>query len=471
MSLNYTPPPTVERFMLDDDHLVRVIGGPVGSGKSMGCIMELLRRAVEQAPYEGTRYTRFALIRNTMQQLRQTVLADIQNYLGGLIHYFVTDSTVQIRAQMPDGTRLHSDWMLLPLDTKEDVKRLLSMQLTGAWINEIREVTVEVLDGLLGRLGRYPSRVQGGPTWFGLIADTNPWDTDSPYHEALVLKPNPKWALYHQPDATGPHAENVENLVAGYYDNLVNGRDQEWVDVHVHSMWGTSNAGQAVFRTSFNGLIHARDFGNTITNPHRPLIVAMDFGRTPCALIGQTDSYGRALVYEEVVTEGMGLHQMLDEHLKPTLHKEPYSGRRVIVVGDPAGRQKSQTREESPFSVLKDHNFLAYPASTNDIQARLRAVERQLRTHISGEPGLQINRAKCPTLVSALGSRYRYRRKKTDGQLEDLPEKLHPWSDVADALQYWCLAANTNLVGRVLARDLAATGVRQRQPLPSAAWT
>ena len=61
-----------------DDHLVRFIVGPVGSGKSMGCIMELLRRARMQKPdANGRRNTRFALIRNTMQQLRTTVLSDV----------------------------------------------------------------------------------------------------------------------------------------------------------------------------------------------------------------------------------------------------------------------------------------------------------------------------------------------------------------------------------------------------------
>ena len=466
MSLDYKPPPTVEQFMLDD-HLVRIIVGPVGSGKSMGSIVELLRRSVQQAPFNGVRYTRHALIRNTMQQLRQTVLADVQNYLGPLVRYYVTDSTIQIRARLPDGTSLHSDWIMLPLDTKEDVRRLLSMQLTGAWINELREVPIEVVSGLLGRLGRFPSKMQGGPTWFGLIGDTNPWDTDSAYHERLVLDPDPRWALFHQPSGIGPNAENVENLPVNYYDNLSSNRDVGWAQVHVESQWGTSNAGQAVFRLSFDAPTHVRDM-QAITNPHRPLLVGLDFGRTPCALIGQPDSYGRLLIMQEVVTEGMGLHQMLDEHLRPVLQRDPFAGRRVIVVADPAGVQRSQLSEETPFTVLKDHGFLAYPASTNSVRSRLSAVEKQLRSQIAGEPGLQISRKGCPTLIQALGNKYRYRRKR-DGHLEDLPEKLHPWSDVVDALQYAVLGSQQNLVGRVVARDMRMLQPSERRS--AAGWT
>lgn len=467
MNLDYTPPPTVARFMDDDGSLVRVVVGPVGSGKSMGAIMELLRRSAQQVPYNNTRFTRWALIRNTLQQLRQTVLADVQQYLGPAVHYYVTDSTIQVRGVLPDGTKLHSDWILLPLDTKDDVRRLLSMQLTGAWINELREVPIDIVSGLLGRLGRYPSKAMGGPTWFGLIGDTNPWDTDSPYHDRLVLNPDPKWTLYHQPSGTGPNAENVENLPPGYYENLGGDRDQDWVSVHVDSEWGVSNAGQAVFRKSFHAPTHVRDM-KVVVNPNRPLMIGLDFGRTPCALIGQLDNFGRLLIFKEIVTEGMGLIQMLEEHLKPVLFSDPFSGRRVFIVADPAGRQKSQITEETPFDVLKEQGFLAYPASTNAIEPRLLAVERLLRSTISGAPALQINREGCPTLIYAMGNKYRY-RKRRDGQLEDNPEKLHPWSDVADGLQYMCLGTQANLVGRVMRRDRPRIVTTER--VSAAGWT
>lgn len=465
-SLDYEPPPTIARFM-DDTSFVRVIVGPIGSGKSMGCIIELLRRACQQTPYNGTRYTRFALIRNTMSQLRQTVLTDIQQYLGPIVHYFVTDHIIRIRAALPDNTKVHSDWVMIPLDTKEDVRRLLSTQLTGGWINEVREVPIDIVDGVLERIGRYPSLLHGGPTWRGLIADTNPWDTDSKYHERLVLNLTKGWRLFHQPSGIGPNAENIKNLDPGYYERLADGLDKERIAVQIESEWGTSNAGQAVFRRSFHAPTHARDI-KPVVNPNRPIMVGLDFGRTPCALIGQIDNYGRAIIYKEVVTEDTGLIQMLQEHLKPVLLAPPFDGRRVFIVADPAGIQKSQITEETPFDALKAEGFLAYPASTNSIEPRLLAVEKMLRQHIAGEPALQISREGCPTLIRALGNMYRY-RKKRDGQLEDTPEKLHPWSDVSDALQYFCLGASQNLTGRVMSRDRPLASNRPR--VSAMGWT
>lgn len=448
------------------DHRIRVIVGPIGSGKSMGCILELVRRACEQEPYNGVRYTRWACIRNTLQQLRQTVLADMKQYLGEMVSYYSTDSTLQLRAVLPDGTRVHCDFMMLPLDTKEDVRRLLSLQLTGAWINELREIEPAIIGPLLGRTGRYPSKAMGGATWRGIIADTNPWDTDSFYHDKMVLHPHPTWELFHQPSGVGPNAENTENLPLGYYEDLMDGRDTEFSAVHVESQWGSSNAGQAVFRRSFNAPVHARVLQQT-TNPHRPIMVAMDFGRTPCALITQLDVFGRLIVYKEVTSEDMNLNQFVSEKLMPVLNTPPFFGRTIFVVGDPAGNQKTQLSDENCFTTLASYGLLAYPANTNDVAKRLLAVEKMLLKFPAGEPGIQIDRANCPTLIAAMGNKYRYRKKK-DGQLEELPEKLHPWSDICDALQYGCLGAQMNLVGKVIAKSRPRP---RREGLSPAAWT
>lgn len=466
--MDYKPPPTIQKFMRDELHRIRVLVGPLGSGKTMGCIMELLRRACEQTPYDNVRYTRFACIRNTLQQLRQTVLADTLQYLKHCAHYYVTDSTLQVRLSLPDGTQVHSDWMLLPLDTKDDVRRLLSLQLTGAWINELREVPFEIIRPLLGRCGRYPSKMMGGTAWRGIICDTNPWDTDSKYHERMVLDPRPAWALYHQPSGLSAEAENVSNLPEGYYGELMEDQELDWSAVHVESQWGTSNAGQAVFRKTFHAPTHVKEM-RAIVNPNKPIMVGLDFGRTPCAIIGQHDNFGRAIIMKEVITEGMGLIQMVEEHLKPVLFSQPFVGKKVFIVGDPAGKFKSQIDEETPFDVLKTLGFMAYPASTNSIDPRLLAVERLLRQTIMGEPALQISRIGCPTLIRSMGDRYRYRRKR-DGQFDDTPEKLHPWSDVCDALQYFCLGTQANLTGRVMRRDRPRV-YEERAPASAAGWT
>ena len=114
--IDYDAPKTVTNFMVDDSK-VRLIIGPYGSGKTTGCIMELMRRAMMENPdANNVRRTRFVVVRNTAQQLRQTILEDIRKWLTPAMTYRVTDSTVQFRFSHPTQGRIESDWMLIPLD-------------------------------------------------------------------------------------------------------------------------------------------------------------------------------------------------------------------------------------------------------------------------------------------------------------------------------------------------------------------
>ena len=121
-----------------------------------------------------------------MSQLRLTVLADIQQYLQPMISYFVTDSTIRIRAGLDDGTRIECDVILIPLDTNRMFSVCCPCSSLQPGSTRCARYHSHVVSALIGRLGRYPSKISGGPTWFGLIADSNPWDIDSPYHERVL---------------------------------------------------------------------------------------------------------------------------------------------------------------------------------------------------------------------------------------------------------------------------------------------
>src|SRR5271165_164669 len=128
MSLVYTAPPTLASFM-KSNAFGRIAAGPVGSGKTTACAIELLRRAVEQAPgADGIRYTRFGILRQTLKQLKDTVLKDCEAWLQGLGHWKVSESVFHVTFN-----DVVSEWIFLPLESAEDQARLLSMQLTGAW--------------------------------------------------------------------------------------------------------------------------------------------------------------------------------------------------------------------------------------------------------------------------------------------------------------------------------------------------
>jgi hypothetical protein len=146
-------------------------------------------------------------------------------------------------------------------------------------------------------------------------------------------------------------------------------------------------------------------------------------------------------------------------------------------VGDPSGQSKDSLFELNSFDLLKSCGLAAEPAPTNDLEPRLRGVESFLKRQIGGGPAILIDGTRCPTLVAALNGQYKFDvdADKSGGvYVKSVPEKLHPWSDVADALQYVCLVVgNAGAYAWVLGR--VANTLRPRRPMrqaPSAlAWT
>lgn len=481
--INYEPPPTCKKFM-NSEAYGRLLAGPVGSGKTTACIMEFLRRAIEQEPgTDGFSYTQFAIVRQTLKQLKDTVLTDVKSWFRGIGEWKVSEGAFHLNFD-----RVRSKWYFLPLETEEDQGRLLSMNLTGAWLSECIEMDISVIGPISGRLGRYPNENEAGsvPTWHGMIADTNFPAELTPWHK-FMTEPLKNWEIFQQPGGLTPDAENLayllqnaetrrlhpdhpERLAQGrrYYERFVEtyGGDSDWVKRYVHAQFGDDPSGLAIFRTSFKKSFHCVD--DTLVIPGYPLIVGQDFGRDPWSVICQPDHMGRLIVHAEVGAENIGLEKHVNEHLKPRLLSEKFFGTKVAVVGDPSGIAKGTIAEESCFDALKRMGLPAFPAPSNDIEPRLRAVEALLLRQTNGEPTLVINKKECPTLVRALDGGYRYGKTKA-GQRKTQPDK-NEFSHVADALQYACMVAHGGLIGEI-SRRLMPRSASKRPSMSSAAWT
>lgn len=468
---------------MESDAFVRVVIGPVGSGKTTAMIMELLRRSCQQAPGpDGFRRTRWVIARQTLLQLRMTILLDILSWFRAIADYKLSEQLVTIRFN-----DVISQWYLIPLEDEDDQKRLLSMQLTGAWINETIEVDPNLVDAIAGRCGRYPSAIEGGCTWFGMIMDTNAPTEGTPWHLLFEDDRPPDWQVFRQPSGLSPEAENLEwllqkpetlkldphdpvRLAQGrtYYERLARGHNADWVRRYVHSEYGEDPTGTAVFRGSFKRAFHVKKGLEPVRG--QILLIGQDFGRNPCSLICQPDHTGRLAVLEEVIAEDIGLENHVIKSLKPRLYAERYMGFHFAAVGDPSGIAKGNFLEETSFDVLRRLGIPAFPASTNNIDPRIAAVEQLLFQQRDGGPALIVDEDKCPSLVRALGGAYRFGKTK-QGVTKPLPEKLHPWSDVIDCLQYACLALNSGLT-QFIAKRIRPRPARSTVPkVPVGGWT
>lgn len=173
LKLDFRSSPVIWKF-LNDNSFVRAVLGPVGSGKSYACCAELFKRAVNQKPSkrDGIKYSRFAVVRNSYPMLKTTTLKTwlelFPEDTWGAVRY-APPITHHIKLPAREGAAgINMEVIFLALDQPKDVRKLLSLELTGAWVNEARELPKAVIDGLTHRVGRYPSKADGGPTWRGL---------------------------------------------------------------------------------------------------------------------------------------------------------------------------------------------------------------------------------------------------------------------------------------------------------------
>jgi hypothetical protein len=135
----------------------------------------------------------------------------------------------------------------------------------------------------------------------------------------------------------------------------------------------------------------------------------------------------------------MGALRFTREKLKPLLINDFPRAVPVITI-DPAGTQRVQTDERTVADILRLEMLTVEPARSNALTARLSAVDSFLTRMVDGQPAILIDPS-CGPLIAALTTKYRYKLKK-DGDYEDSPEKSHPHSDLADALQYLCMYAD-----------------------------
>jgi hypothetical protein len=464
MQFVYNAEPTPARFHADDSD-VRYIEGPWGSGKTTTCIMELIKLGMEQQPdANNRRRTRWAIIRNTYPELKSTTIKSFQQWVPHTIApiVFSVPITSKFVQRMPDGTVVDIEFVFMALDGPEDVGKLLSLELTGAYANEGREMPWEVIEAVVGRTGRYPETIKDaegkttfGPTHSCLLIDSNPPRTSHFLYTMFVegdvrvteVKKGDKvlrvkWTKFTQPPAvfknevTGtwelnPDAENLSHLEDNYYVRQMALGD-EHIRVNLAGEPGMTRKGTAIFQ-KYSKHKHV---AKQILMPKRgtSILLGIDFGLTPAVVVGQLGYKGLTLLDELPATDE-SLEDFLDEQILPLIRSK-YNGYTVIACGDPAGGARSSINKMTSIGVMRARGIKTYPAITNAFVKRKEAVD----WFLGRDEGLQIDPRLTHT-IEAFGAGYVWKEiKNSKGLHLDVADK-NEFSHIADAVQYLCLYA------------------------------
>lgn len=463
-----------------------VIMGPVGSAKTSHVGAFLLDKAQKIRPCtDGVRRSRTLVTRSTYPELKSAWLATWKMWFGGISTIKDGDLlTIDINAQLPDGTRMEWQAVLLALEHKDDLGKLRGVEFTNAVINEGTTCASWVYHEVASRMSRYPARWQlglsedetiaNGPDyWSGVVIDSN-----KPEEGLSKCDPTANW-VYTMVECTAPKFPDAFEIIdqpgaltrtyneetqryeykpnpAATYARLHNKGYNYWLDmlpglegkddkikILILNEFGMNVEGTPVFRE----YSRSRHEDEKVTPQHgRTIVIGCDSSGTFPAMVVMQRSLrlGKLVALDEVYDPEKGLEALIEEDLKPLLEKE-YPGCPVVVVLDPSNPQRSGDHLTAQNLFVKA-GFTAVLAPTNLWEPRRNVVQYYLRT------GLLLLGPRAQILRQGMRGRYIYKHDRT-GNAQARPHKVRPIADIQDSLQYACLhyfygdarSANDNL--------------------------
>jgi Phage terminase large subunit len=446
--IKYIATPTAAAFH-KSSKFFRCIKGPVGASKSVTCVMELVIKSMQQAAGpDGVRRTRWVCVRNTYPELKTTTVKTFQDWVPDEVCPIVYDIPHRgtFKQSLPDGTKMEAEFLFLAIEGPDDVRKLLSLEVTGGWLNEASQLDEEVFTFLRGRVGRFPSKMHGGPTWSGIVADLNPPKTTHWIYKLFEQESNPEFQLFDCPPAVffdstlqqwkvNPDAENLSNLPVGYYDQQIAGAGDDYIRVMLAGEYGMTRHGKLVF-PQYSEREHV---AKEPMKPDRglPLIIGFDFGLNPSAIFSQLGRRGRLCILDALTPADEDLESFCDEYVLPLIQRK-YNGFAIQCVGDPSARGRSGIDKRTPFDVLASRGLRCVPALTNNFVPRKEAVDYFLNRR----DGFIV----CPTVTyvrEAFGGGYVFEKLKGvlagSGRMHKEKPVKNEWSHGMDAIQYICL--------------------------------
>jgi hypothetical protein len=471
----YLPPGPVAQRFLNSTALTAVLMGPLGGGKTTACAFKRILAAtlapIARHPEDGipTRMCRWVVLRDTFRSAEKTVLESWKqwfpkNYAGSSAQGGNDRPYVHtLRFLGMDGVRVEAITEFAGLGENSIETLMKGREYSGAWLNELDTHAEGALDDMEQRTGRYPKadilltrreiaalEEKLGRKLFAperrmrtVIGDMNAPTVDNWTYDTLVSDLGPGREFFQQPSGRSNAAENLFNLEPDYYDRIIENQEERFVMRMVDNKFGYSLAGKAVYQ-NFDHRRHVSEQPLRYY-PDRDLHIGADVstgGLSPAALLGQENVRINVLA-ELWMGQGVGPTRFGEALQRLMNERFPNHPRKQIRLWpDPAafgGEDKETDQKHAADIIAAALGVVAQlPGNgSNDIAMRLKAMENEFRGYFEPGSSLMIDPS-CVEYIKACGGKYRFKRKVagSTNDYEELPEKAHPSSDIADAGQY-----------------------------------
>ena len=465
----YEPDGAVLTQWLWDRSRLSIIQGPIQSGTSTCACHKLWTLAMEQEPdFDGVRRSRWIITRDTYKDLRETTIPTWLTWFpesewGPMVHsepaYHLMREPTAAGWKLPahpsgDGTVIDCEVIFLAIPDPDVAEKILaSFEITGFFRNEGQFCEKRVIDELLSRCARYPSKRNGpGATFFGGFIDLNApleghwipymrgdmpmpldWSDDQ---KRRFAKPE-NWNFYVQPPGLvekvidgqivyqpNPRAENQKHTTQPYTEIII-GKDKEWIDRRVMNKTGLYLHGKPVYPT-FSESEHVSQ-RQIFAIPGANIIVGLDFGREPAAAFCQCVN-GRWTLLSELIGDNESASLFAPRVKRHIAQK--YPGFKCDFWGDPRGADQNQSDETTAYKIFEAMGMMVLPATTdNNPEMRRSAVN----TVLARRNGFQIN-PDCMIVKTGFSGGYHYPKIKGTGGFSERPRK-NLYSHIVEAME------------------------------------
>jgi hypothetical protein len=485
-----SPGPISDAFLLSPA-FIKVIIGPVGSGKTMTALRALVQVGKKQGGvYDARgvfrRKARVGVIRETYPNLEKNTLPSwfdlFPEELGKFTwkapytHRLTLIIAENAQGQATDVVDFEIEFRAIGDRSVEEVTR--GWQVAAVLVDEADLQPPELLSFLTGRVGRggldrdavvdpqiiLSLNAPSIDNWvYALAIEKNLGDMDEDLREELGGRELIE--VFLQPGGREPNAENLHNLPRGYYkiQAAANKHRPGYVARMIDNKFVPLQHGQPV-NPQFDYGAHVRDIE---WEPGRPLIVGVDQGLFAAAVASQRTSMGHLRTLREAVmfrqdgktldkigpsAAGAMVRTMIAENF-PELHPEM-----LRVVADPAAWAAADRADSEMDWIRAFSKALGQrvrKAKTNRQTLRNEAIWRAM----AEREGYAVHPS-CKHLIRGHLGGYHYRKAEiADGELRghlEIADTIH--THVCDAEQYAALEGE-HVIGDIRGRP------RRRAPI------
>lgn len=489
-----SPGPVAEAFMRSRA-FIKIIIGPVGSGKTMAALQCGLRVAALQKPTRGpggvmVRKARIGVLRESYPSLKSTTLKSWFNVVpegegkfswsAPFTHHFQKITKRAADGQVLEIVDIEYEFRAIGDQTVEEACR--GWEINAVIVDEADLQPADLVPYLTGRVGRFSNLDPDSVVDPQIILSMNMPDVENHAYELAMerslegltpddvelleatLAGRPLVETFIQPGGMEPEAENLHNLPngRGYYmlQIAANRHKPGYVDRMVHNKPVALMHGMPV-NGEFSHTLHVRP---TEWLRRRKLIVGIDQGLFAAAAILQRNEYNQIRTHREVVNLdrqkkgkllkvgptafGKKLRAVLLEEF-PGIQRED-----VRLVADPAAFAADDREDNEMDWVIACQSALGmgriHRAKSNRASLRNEAIWKAQ----AERDGYWIDPS-CRHLIKAHSGGYRYQKAdlktgETKGHLE-IADTIY--THIADAEQYAALEG-----------DHVVTSIRGREP-------